>query len=85
MRIRLLTLLFLLAPSVSIAQITTVSGTVTDPNGIPYAGGTIKAQLALARARKGPVSDEARRNISDLRRREWQDPVMRAKRLNSRK
>lgn len=34
----------------SVAQTTSVSGTVTDPNGLPYAGGTLKAQLVLAGA-----------------------------------
>src|ERR1700730_4600016 len=36
----------LLAPS-ALAQITTVTGTVTDPNGIPYANGSISAQLIM--------------------------------------
>jgi len=37
-----------LSPKNSFAQITQVSGTVTDPSGIPYANATIKAQLVLA-------------------------------------
>ena len=48
MRLRLACWLFLLAAAAApaAAQITTVTGTVTDPHGVPYAGGTIKAQLS---------------------------------------
>src|ERR1700722_11829788 len=35
----------LLFPASSFAQFTTVTATVTDPNGIPYAGGTMSAVL----------------------------------------
>ena len=44
---RLLPLL-LLPPALAFGQFTTVSGTVIDPNGIPYAGGTITAKLVLS-------------------------------------
>jgi hypothetical protein len=40
-------LLFSLS-TLAAAQFTTVSGTVTDPNGLPYANGTITAKLVLA-------------------------------------
>lgn len=40
---RLLTLLLMTGSA--LAQFTTVTGTVTDPNGLPYAGGTISAAL----------------------------------------
>jgi hypothetical protein len=40
----------LVLPISSLAQTTLVTGTVTDPNGIPYAGATLKAQLTLAGA-----------------------------------
>lgn len=46
-KILLAILLALLAPA-AWAQFTTVTGTVTDPNGIPYSGGTITAQLITA-------------------------------------
>jgi hypothetical protein len=46
---RLLFLLFAIAGArPAAAQFTTVTGTVTDANGIPYAGATLKAQLQLA-------------------------------------
>lgn len=35
----------LMFPAAAFSQTTLVTGTVTDPNGIPYAGGTVKAQL----------------------------------------
>lgn len=44
---RFLLLQIFLAP-LALAQFTLVSGTVVDPNGIPYANGTITAQLILA-------------------------------------
>jgi hypothetical protein len=37
-----------LAGSAATAQFTTVSGTVTDPNGLPYANGTISAALVIS-------------------------------------
>jgi hypothetical protein len=40
-------LAILLMPLAAAAQFTTVTGTVVDPNGIPYAGGTISATLVL--------------------------------------
>lgn len=43
-------LLLLLSPICSIAQVTSVTGTIVDPSGLPYAGGTLKAQLVLAGA-----------------------------------
>ena len=43
--LRLFALLFV--PALSFAQFTTVTGTVTDPNGLPYANGTISAGLVL--------------------------------------
>jgi hypothetical protein len=39
---------FLLLTPLAAAQFTTVSGTVTDPNGLPYANGTISAQLVIS-------------------------------------
>jgi len=39
---------FLSLSSMAAAQFTTVSGTVTDPNSIPYAGGTITATLVIS-------------------------------------
>jgi len=44
-RLLQLTALFFLAALPASAQFTLVTGTVTDPNGIPYAGGTIAAQI----------------------------------------
>lgn len=41
-----LSLFFAALPA--LAQVTAVTGTVTDSNAVPYAGGTIKAQLVLA-------------------------------------
>jgi hypothetical protein len=43
--LRLFALLFV--PALSFAQFTTVTGTVTDPNGLAYANGTISAGLVL--------------------------------------
>lgn len=40
--------LFALLPSAAVAQFTTVSGTVTDPNSIPYAYGTITPLLVAS-------------------------------------
>jgi hypothetical protein len=37
-----------LAGSAALAQFTTVSGTVTDPNGLPYANGTISPALVIS-------------------------------------
>jgi hypothetical protein len=39
---------FLIFALPAAAQFTTVSGTVTDPNGVPYAGGTITAALVIS-------------------------------------
>jgi hypothetical protein len=43
-------LALLLYPSVAWAQFDLVTGTVTDPNGIPYSNATVRAQLAIAGA-----------------------------------
>lgn len=48
MRYFLIILVGLFFASSAAAQLTTVSGTVTDPNNIPYAGGQLKAQLVAA-------------------------------------
>lgn len=40
-----LAMLCLVLPTGALAQFTTVTGTVIDPNGLPYAGGTISAAL----------------------------------------
>jgi hypothetical protein len=45
---RLLLLSVLLASSFAAAQFTTVTGTVVDPNSLPYAGGTISATLVTS-------------------------------------
>jgi hypothetical protein len=44
---RALLVFVILFSSAAWAQFTTVTGTVIDPNGIPYAGGTITAQLVI--------------------------------------
>jgi len=44
--LRLFALLFV--PALSFAQFTTVTGTVIDPNGLPYAGGTIAPTLVTS-------------------------------------
>lgn len=65
MRKLLLIALLLLAPAIAYAQTTTVTGTVTDPNGNAYANGTVSAFLILpagapippgARQSSGPFS-----------------------------
>jgi len=43
--LRIAVILYVVLPTAAAAQFTTVSGTVTDPNGLPYAGGTISATL----------------------------------------
>lgn len=48
MRKFLVCLFLFCLPVSALAQITTVTGTITDPNGVPYAGGTIKAQLTVS-------------------------------------
>jgi hypothetical protein len=45
---RRLLLTFALLSGVTFAQFTTVTGTVTDPNGLPYAGGTIAPSLVIS-------------------------------------
>jgi hypothetical protein len=45
--LKALAVLFCSAPF-ALAQFTTVTGTVTDPNGLPYAGGTISATLVAS-------------------------------------
>jgi len=47
-RISALALLLLFCPVLALAQFTTVSGTVTDPNGLPYAFGAITPSLISA-------------------------------------
>lgn len=47
---RLATLLFFVVTPTCFAQVTVVTGTVKDTNGVPYAGASIKAQLVLAGA-----------------------------------
>ncbi|MGH8865093.1 MAG: hypothetical protein ACREVZ_10715, partial [Burkholderiales bacterium] len=49
-RLQLFLGVFFLCALTARGQLTAVSGTVTDPNGIPYANGTVKAQLVLAGA-----------------------------------
>lgn len=44
---KLLSLLLLLLPSLLLAQTTTVTGTVVDPNGNPYFPGTVSAYIIL--------------------------------------
>src|SRR5271166_2198144 len=39
---------FLFLSTSALAQFTVVTGTVTDPNGVPYANGTVSAQLITA-------------------------------------
>lgn len=46
-RVRCALLLCLLLAMPALAQNTSVTGTVTDPNGLPYAGGTVMPQLIL--------------------------------------
>lgn len=48
MKVRFGILLFILCSIPSVAQFTTVTGTVIDPNGFPYATGTITPQLILS-------------------------------------
>lgn len=48
MRLKLLPVLFLLWPPLLLAQFTQVSGTVTDPTGLPYSNGTITPTLVCS-------------------------------------
>ena len=52
---RILLLALLLAPLTALAQFTTVSGTVTDPTGLPYSNGTISAGLVVPSGAGAPT------------------------------
>lgn len=51
-RLALIALFVLLSALSSFAQFTLVTGTVTDPNGLPYAGGTIAPTLVISSSPK---------------------------------
>lgn len=55
---KLYAVLFLLCASSALAQFTTVSGTVTDPNGLPYANGTIVPVLVTSASPKFTATNQ---------------------------